>query len=73
MDEGIEFNQQHRQPRRISITLSFHVSEALVNRSLQEGRSLSNLCAYLIEESLIEQRQKEWQMRWSTSNREDGS
>ena len=65
MDEGSEFTQQqHSHPRRISITLSFHVSEALLNRSLEEGRSLSNLCAYLIEEALIEQAQKEWQRKW---------
>jgi macrodomain Ter protein organizer (MatP/YcbG family) len=64
MDEGSEFTQQqHPHPRRISITLSFHVSEALLNRSLEEGRSLSNLCAYLIEEALIEQAQNEWQRR----------
>jgi macrodomain Ter protein organizer (MatP/YcbG family) len=64
MDEGSEFTQQqHPHPRRISITLSFHVSEALLNRSFEEGRSLSNLCAYLIEEALIEQAQNEWQRR----------
>jgi hypothetical protein len=65
MNEGTEVTQEHhRQPRRISITLSFHVSEALLNRSLEEGRSLSNLCAYLIEEALIEQAQNEWQRKW---------
>lgn len=41
-----------RQPRRITITLSFHVHEALLNRSEEEGRSVSNLCAFLLEESL---------------------
>jgi hypothetical protein len=41
-----------RQPRRITITLSFHVHEALVHRSNEEGRSVSNLCAFLLEESL---------------------
>lgn len=41
-----------RQPRRISITLSFQVHEALLCRSEEEGRSLSNLCAFLLEEAL---------------------
>jgi hypothetical protein len=41
-----------RQPRRISITLSYHVHEALLNRSEEEGRSVSNLCAFLLEEAL---------------------
>jgi len=41
-----------RQPRRISITLSYHVHEALLNRSEEEGRSVSNLCAFLLEETL---------------------
>jgi hypothetical protein len=42
-----------RQPRRISITLSYHVHEALLNRSEVEGRSVSNLCAFLLEEALL--------------------
>jgi len=41
-----------RQPRRISITLSYQVHEALLSRSEEEGRSLSNLCAFLLEEAL---------------------
>lgn len=41
-----------RQPRRISITLSYHVHEALLHRSEEEGRSVSNLCAFLLEDAL---------------------
>lgn len=41
-----------RQPRRISITLSHHVHEALLHRSEEEGRSVSNLCAFLLEDAL---------------------
>ncbi len=41
-----------RQPRRITITLSFHVHEELLTRSEEEGRSVSNLCAFLLEDSL---------------------
>ncbi|MEB3257592.1 MAG: hypothetical protein VKN83_04640 [Cyanobacteriota bacterium] len=55
--------QKDRYPRRISITLSFHVHEVLINRSQEEGRSLSNLCAYLIEGTLMENPQLEWQAR----------
>jgi hypothetical protein len=41
-----------RQPRRITITLSYHVHEALLARSDEEGRSVSNLCAFLLEDAL---------------------
>lgn len=41
-----------RQPRRTTITLSYHVHEALLTRSEEEGRSVSNLCAFLLEDSL---------------------
>jgi hypothetical protein len=41
-----------RQPRRISFTLSYNVHEALIKRSDEEGRSVSNLCAFLLEDAL---------------------
>jgi hypothetical protein len=44
-----------RQPQRISITISFRVHEGLLKRSEDEGRSMSNLCAFLLEESLLHQ------------------
>jgi len=50
MNERLRMLQ--RQPRRITITLSYHVHEALLMRSEEEGRSVSNLCAYLLEDSL---------------------
>ena len=56
---GFSAQQHDRHPRRISITLSYHVHEVLMNRSQEEGRSLSNLCAYLIEETVLERRQQE--------------
>jgi hypothetical protein len=46
------FRVMQRQPRRISITLSYHVHEALLSRSEDEGRSVSNLCAFLLEDAL---------------------
>lgn len=44
-----------RQPRRISITISYQVFQTLLNRSEEEGRSMSNLCAFLLEEVLHQQ------------------
>jgi len=41
-----------RSPRRITITLPHNAFCALQERSDVEGRSLSNLAAYLIESSL---------------------
>ena len=44
-----------RNPRRLSITVPFHVFASLEERATAEGRSLSNLCAYLIEAHLHQQ------------------
>jgi macrodomain Ter protein organizer (MatP/YcbG family) len=41
-----------RKPVRISITLSYQSWHHLVARSDNEGRSISNLSAYLIERAL---------------------
>ena len=49
------FRVLQRQPKRISITLSYHVHEALLTRSEEEGRSVSNLCAFLLEDALRDQ------------------
>lgn len=38
-----------RKPVRITITISALLYERLVQRSLEEGRSLSNLAAYVME------------------------
>jgi hypothetical protein len=43
-----------RAPRRISITLPLHPYEQLLKRSDWEGRSLSNLAAFLLEQALKE-------------------
>jgi hypothetical protein len=54
--QGFTMNERlrilQRQPRRISITLSYHVHESLLQRSEEEGRSMSNLCAFLLEDAL---------------------
>lgn len=41
-----------RRPVRVSITVPHHIHQALLSRSDQEGRSLSNLAAFLLEASL---------------------
>lgn len=43
---------QFRQPRRISITVSDHVYQQLIQASDYQGRSLSNFAAFLLESSL---------------------
>jgi hypothetical protein len=40
-----------RKPVRVSITISAGLFETLVSRATEEGRSLSNLCAFLLERS----------------------
>lgn len=41
-----------RKPQRISVTLPLSVYKPLLERSDQEGRSLSNLAAWLLEQSV---------------------
>ena len=41
-----------RNPQRITITVSFATYQALLQRSDEQGRSLSNLAAYLLERSI---------------------
>jgi hypothetical protein len=40
-----------RTPQRISITISWQLHQRLLQRSDAEGRSLSNLAAFLLEKS----------------------
>ena len=39
-------------PKRISVTLPDSTMKKLLKKSLKEGRSLSNLAAFLVEQSL---------------------
>lgn len=48
-----------RSPKRISITVSNATYDSLVRRSDREGRSLSNLAAYLLEASTDQTRAAE--------------
>ena len=38
-----------RKPQRISITLPYETYRHLIERSVREGRSISNLAAFLLE------------------------
>jgi hypothetical protein len=41
-----------KAPKRITITVPFAILEELINRSGYEGRSISNLAAFLLEQGL---------------------
>jgi len=43
-----------RAPQRLTITMSWAAFERLTQRAQQEGRSMSNLGAWLIERSLCD-------------------
>jgi hypothetical protein len=44
-----ELSTLQRRPRRISVTLNQATFERLQAMSDEQGRSLSNLCAYVLE------------------------
>jgi hypothetical protein len=46
------FSNSFRKPVRVTITLPFHLRNNLQDRADEEGRSLSNLCSYLLERAL---------------------
>jgi hypothetical protein len=41
-----------RSPKRITITIPHYTLEALIKRSDEEGRSMSNLAAFILEQGL---------------------
>ena len=43
-----------RRPQRLTITVSHHVAEHLVDQSNSQGRSISNLAAYLLERAITD-------------------
>ncbi len=47
-----EAKRVSRSPKRITITIPYETYQRLVMRSEQEGRSLSNLSAFLLESCL---------------------
>jgi hypothetical protein len=52
-----------KSPRRITITLPFKTYEDLIRRSDEDGRSLSNLAAFLLETALSTQKENGEQFR----------
>jgi hypothetical protein len=50
--------QQQLAPKRVTITLPHQVFMALADRADREGRSTSNLAAFLLECSLAEPTEK---------------
>ena len=43
-----------RRPQRLTITVSHAVATHLIEKSNDQGRSISNLAAYLLERALTE-------------------
>jgi hypothetical protein len=44
-----------RSPRRVSVTVSHSLHQRLMATALSQGRSVSNLCAYLLETAMPEE------------------
>lgn len=41
-----------KSPKRITITIPYSTFQAIVERSNEEGRSLSNLAAFILEQGI---------------------
>ena len=54
---GEETSSVLLSPKRLSVTLPDSVMKKLLKKSLREGRSLSNLAAFLVEQSLAGEQQ----------------
>ena len=54
--QQIALGPQQKAPKRITITVPFAILDQLVERSGYEGRSLSNLAAFLLEQGLSTKR-----------------
>ena len=52
INKGTGIDNQFSSPQRITITVPAMTLKKLLKRSLVEGRSLSNLAAFLLEQSL---------------------
>ena len=47
-----ELSRMQRSPQRVSITISWHLHQRMLERSDFEGRSFSNLAAHLLEQAM---------------------
>ena len=66
LHNGIKSNEHllFRKPRRITVTVPDQIYRILMDRSSREGRSISNLAAYLLECAVANQQgQVEPEMR----------
>jgi len=50
-------NRLFRKPQRISITVPDHIHRALLARSSDQGRSLSNVAAFLLERAIASEQE----------------
>lgn len=48
-----------RKPRRITVTVPDQIYRTLLERSTREGRSISNLAAYLLERAVASEKKAE--------------
>lgn len=49
-----DFSLASRRPQRLTITVSYHVADHLIQQSNDQGRSISNLAAYLLERAIAD-------------------
>lgn len=49
---SVQLARLQRKPQRLTITIAAVTAERLASRALAEGRSLSNLAAFLLEVAL---------------------
>jgi hypothetical protein len=54
-DQNKRISKAFRKPRRVTITIPDATYHALERRSYEQGRSLSNLSAYLLECAINQQ------------------
>lgn len=53
VEPSVDLPSVFRKPVRVTITLPHNIYQHLKRRSDEEGRSLSNLAAFLLEKSLL--------------------
>ena len=49
-----QYRFANRSPKRITITIPHYTFQKIIERSNEEGRSLSNLAAFILEQGLKE-------------------
>ncbi|KEF43404.1 MAG: hypothetical protein ER33_01280 [Cyanobium sp. CACIAM 14] len=55
-DSSARSAEVFRSPQRVTITIPYATYQQLLERSDRQGRSMSNLAAYLLESALLGQR-----------------